>query len=139
MGEETLGERRRAMVSRGFEALNERDHGAFRELIPADMEFRSVAGAMEGRGVMVGPEEFLDFYESMRSTWDDLRWEIEEIRDADERTAIAYRITGVARRSGIPLEQPLGQVWTWRRGEAVPARVQIYMDPREAFAAVARD
>ena len=126
-------------MSRGFKALNERDHGAFRELIPADMEFRSVAGAMEGREVMVGPEEFLDFYESMRSTWDDLRWEIEEIRDADERTAIAYRITGVARRSGIPLEQPLGQVWTWRRGEAVPARVQIYMDPREAFAAVERD
>lgn len=139
MANEGLWERRRAVIARGFEALNERDHDAFRELIPAGMEFHSVAGAMEGRAVMIGPEEFLGFYESMRSTWDELRWEITEVREAGERTAIAYRITGVARRSGIPLEQDLGQVWTWREGEAVPARVQVYMDPREAFAAVAGD
>lgn len=135
MTEETLAERRSATISRGFAALNERDRDTIRRLMSADMEFRSAAGAIEGSGVFTGPEEFLKFYESMLSVWDRLRWEIEEIRHAGERTAIAYSVTGVARQSGVPLEEALGQVWTWREGEALPSRVEIYLDSRDAFAA----
>jgi hypothetical protein len=64
-----------------------------------------------------------------------MTWHLDRVHDAGEKTAILYRTTGVAKGNGVPLEQPLGQVWTWLQGEAAPSLVEIFTDPREALEA----
>jgi ketosteroid isomerase-like protein len=126
-------EERDDLINRAFRDLNERDWDDLRTIMRPDFEFHSTFAALEGRGVYRGIDEFLELISSFLATWDELAWHPEEVKHGGKASAIFYRVTGVAKGSGVPLVQNLVMVWTWDNGS--PTRGEVFTDPKEALAA----
>jgi ketosteroid isomerase-like protein len=92
-----------------------------------------VIGAVEQR-VYAGTEGLQAFVADMDTIWDGYRVELRDVRIAGERAVAVMHITGAARASGIPLNQEVAQVVTWRDGRVW--RIVAYTAPAEALKAV---
>lgn len=78
-----------------------------------------------------GIRPYLDsFYEAM----DDIRFQLEILRDAGPSVVASLRLTAKGRTTGIAVEQRVVQVWTVRAGKAL--RVENYPSLPEALQAV---
>jgi ketosteroid isomerase-like protein len=69
----------------------------------------------------------------MRESWEDLWWEPERMVDAGDHVVAFVTAHVRGRGSGIELEVPLGNLWTFRDGRAV--RFEMFMNPDEALEA----
>ena len=70
------------------------------------------------------------------STWDDFRISVCAVHDVDdERAVVELRLQGRAKASGVPLDDTLAQLWTWRDDKVW--RIVTYADAEEALAAAA--
>jgi ketosteroid isomerase-like protein len=115
-------------------AANRRDPEAVAELVDPEVELRSVLGGVEG-GVYTGAEGLSYWVEDLHATWDDYRAEVVDFREvADGRTVVVWHVRGRAKGSGVPLDDRIAHVWTWRNEK--PWRAEAYTDPREAFEAI---
>jgi ketosteroid isomerase-like protein len=67
--------------------------------------------------------------------FDDFRWNVHDIRDAQDRVVVLTHMTGRIKDSGLPLSQPLGLVASDFRGETF-GDVQVFATWDEALEAV---
>jgi ketosteroid isomerase-like protein len=126
---------RRALAEALFAAINARDFEALGEMpFHPDMELHSALAVVEG-GIYHGIQGLREWAQAVDSTFDSFNSELIEYREIDdERALLIVRITGQAKASGVPLDERLAQVWTWRGGKMW--RNEVFTDPREAFNAV---
>jgi ketosteroid isomerase-like protein len=92
----------------------------------------SLAAQLEGKSYRGhdGLERFLD---EMTEQWDEVRFEIEESRDAGEQVVSIGRFRARGRASGVDLNVPLG-VLTKVRQEKI-FYMRFFSEPADAFEA----
>jgi ketosteroid isomerase-like protein len=122
------------LIHQVMRAVNERDFDALDELpFHPEFEFHSLLSVSEGT-TLAGVDGLRQWAADVDAIWDDFHVVIEEVRMADEDTAVlCLHLTGRARASGVPLDQRTGQVWTRRDG--LLHRNVGYPTPREALEA----
>jgi ketosteroid isomerase-like protein len=128
MSEENVDAMRTAM-----EAFNRRDGENFNALLTEDAEIVPVRAALEGttyRGAGAGTE----YCAAVERSWDDLGWEIEELRDGGDWVLAVGRIRGQGRDSGAAIDSRAGWVAHFRDGLIV--KFQTYADRDDALEAV---
>jgi ketosteroid isomerase-like protein len=111
------------LVRRAFEALARRDVDAVMALAeehpPApSFEFESVLTGQSYQGV----HGMLDLATDMWQTVDYFPT-VEEIIDAGDDVIVVLRISGRGARSGVPVTQQVGVVWTFDRDTLVGGRL----------------
>ena len=127
-----MSERRIGDVTALIQAVQEQDRDGLSQLLHPQFEFHALIGAVEQR-VYAGTDGMLTFLGDMNSTWDGYRIELFDFRDAGDCAVAVMRISGTAKASGLPLDQYLAQIVTWRDGKV--SRVVAYADPADAFRA----
>lgn len=87
---------------------------------------------MEGT-VYRGPDAAAQYCAAVDETWDDLRWEVEEIRDNDDCVLALGRIRGRGRGSGADIDARAG--WVARFREGLITNFHTYADRAAAIEA----
>jgi ketosteroid isomerase-like protein len=113
------------------DAINRRDLKVVEELFHPDFEFHSAIARSEG-GFYRGIDGMRDYFRDVDEAWDAFRIDLEDVREAGEQVVILWHVRATS-RSGVPLDQIVGQVWTWRDG--MPWRNESFTDVRDAFEA----
>lgn len=130
------------IVRQGCEAANRRDFELLLISYHPEFEMRfdkSVGGFLppDLAGVHHGHEAFLRVWEAAIEVFD-LRIEHEVVIDFGDRLLAAGRMTGRGASSGVPVDQPLFQVFTLRGGLVI--RQEDFVDRKRALeAAGSRD
>ena len=65
---------------------------------------------------------------------DQIRFDPADFREAGASVVVAVRLSAKGRSTGIPVEQNLGQVWTFRDGKAI--QIESYVSYPEALKSV---
>jgi ketosteroid isomerase-like protein len=81
-----------------------------------------------------GVEGLWAMWAAARATWEDYRFELEEILDLDDDALVMCRILDRGAASGVPISQPLGMLFTFRDDKAV--RAKSFPSKQEALEAV---
>jgi ketosteroid isomerase-like protein len=99
-------------------------------------DFELIQGAIiDSAGYFRGREAVQEALEEVRSSFDELRFTPEEIIDAgDGRLLVLVRSTGRGKGSGMPVDDHIAHLWTFRDGLAI--RLEIYEEQDEALKAV---
>lgn len=127
-----MTEARIDVLQRAYEHFN-RTREIDLELIHEDVEWGLFAGSPEG-DALHGHEGVRSWAEQMRSAFDRLAIEPDEFIDAGGgRVVVVSRMVARGRGSGLDLEGPLVNVWTFRGGRV--ARCQSFTSRAEALAA----
>lgn len=122
------------VVRRSVDAFRRRDASAAGELFDPEAVFRSaIVGGIEG-GTYRGRADIERYFADMDEAFEDWHTEDERYFEADDgRVVLAYRIRGRGKGSGVPIDQPIGIVFTLRDGKVLLG--DVYLDPREALTA----
>jgi ketosteroid isomerase-like protein len=115
-----------------LEAFNARDGAAFDALLDAEAEIVPVRAALEGI-TFRGPDAASRYCAAVDESWEELKWEVEEIRDLGGSVIALGHIRGRGRDSGIGIDARGAWVSHLRDGRI--ARFQTYSDRAEALAA----
>jgi ketosteroid isomerase-like protein len=134
---------RRAWLSRimrqGCEAANRRDFDLLFLALDPEIEYQANENAVGGfvppdlLGVHRGHEGYFQVWEAMIEAVDDFKLEHEEVIDFGDRLLAAGRSTGHGSSSGVPVGQPIFQLFTLRRGLVI--RQEDFDDRDRAFEA----
>jgi ketosteroid isomerase-like protein len=116
-----------------MDAFNRRDGERFGAFLAADAEIIPVRAALEGT-VYRGPEAAERYCAAVDETWDDLTWEIDDIRDGREWVLAVGRIRGRGRGTGAVIDASAGWVARFRGG--LVTSFHTYADRAEALEAV---
>jgi ketosteroid isomerase-like protein len=114
-------------------AFNRRDGPGFDALLTADAEIVPVRAAVEDV-VYTGPRAGSQYCVAVDERWDDLRWEVEDIRDGGEWVLALGNIQGRGRDSGAAIDAKGAWVANLRDGKI--ARFQTFSDRAAALKAV---
>ena len=98
-----------------MEAFNRRDGEEFGAFFAADAEIVPVRAALEGT-VYRGPDAGARYCAAVDESWENLRWEVEEIRDGGDWVLALGRIRGGGRGSGAVIDARAGWVAHFREG-----------------------
>jgi ketosteroid isomerase-like protein len=110
------------------------DPTVFFDLLDEDVVFDNTYYSIpDFTGVYHGRQASIDASLSYMGSWEDFRSEAEEIVDAGDSVAIAFRETGRGKQSGAPMEHRYWHVWTFRDGRII--RWTCHKDKAEALAA----
>jgi ketosteroid isomerase-like protein len=110
-----VSQERLVLVTALAEAINQRNLDELSNLLHTDYEFHAAIGAVEQRRY-VGESGLRAFVADMDTIWEGYRIELNGFREAGEQSVVLMHVTGTARASGVPLDQDLAQVITWRDG-----------------------
>jgi ketosteroid isomerase-like protein len=121
------------IVSALVEAINRREWDGISPMLHPDFEFHAAISAVEQRPY-AGEQGIRAFVADMDTIWEGYRIELTEVREASDQAIARMHISGTARASGVPLNQDLAQVITWRDGRIW--RVVAYTVPADALKAV---
>ena len=116
-----------------MEAFNRRDGEGFGALLASDAEIVPVRAVLEGT-VYRGPDAAAQYCAAVDESWENLRWEIEEIRDGDGWILALGRIRGGGRGSGAAIDARAG--WVARFRDGLITSFHTYADRAEALEAV---
>jgi ketosteroid isomerase-like protein len=116
-----------------LEAFNERDGEAFGALLADDAEIVPVRAAVEGTTYR-GPDAAAQYCAAVDESWENLRWEVEEVRDGDGWVIALGRIRGHGRGSGAAFDAKGAWVAHFRGGLVM--RFHTYARRAEALEAV---
>ena len=72
--------------------------------------------------VYKGAEGMWAMWADARETWEDYRFDLEEIFDRDNHVLVIGRVLGRGTASGVPINQPLAMLFTFRDDKAVRGR-----------------
>ncbi len=122
------------VVRRGFEAMSNGDLSQMLAIIHPEFEVTIPPDLSAEPDTYRGHEGIRRYFESFEAEMEDIRFQPERFWDVDERVVVALLLTAKGKKTGIPVEQRTGQVWTVLDGKAVSAR--IYREPAEALEAV---
>jgi ketosteroid isomerase-like protein len=89
-----------------------------------DVVCDATGGRPEGR-VYRGREGLAEALRVWSGTWDDWRWEIEELIDAGDRVLMVVHESGRGKGSGVDVVQQTFWVYTLRSGQIVHAKVLV--------------
>jgi ketosteroid isomerase-like protein len=98
-----------------YAALNEGDLDGFLALIAEDVEFTSMVAEAEGT-TFRGHEGVREWWRTVRGAFEDVRWELLEVRDYGDRAVVKLCMAGTL--GGVRVEQTMWQVVTQRDGMA---------------------
>jgi ketosteroid isomerase-like protein len=88
-----------------------------------------------GPGLYVGREAIATFVREWTSTFNGLRWEVEQLTDLGDRVLVLARMIGESRTTGTAVDWPFGGVFgDFRDGMFAEAR--FFMDRAAALQAV---
>jgi ketosteroid isomerase-like protein len=121
------------IVRAAMEAFNRRDGEEFGALLARDAEIVPVRAALEGT-VYRGPDAAAQYCAAVDESWENLRWEVEEIRDAVGWVLVLGHIRGRGRGSGAALDTKAAWVAHFRGG--LITNFHAYTDRAEALKAV---
>lgn len=102
------------------------------EAFDESAEFYPLRAQLEGRAYH-GHEGVRRFIAELEEDWDEVRFEVEEIRDLGAQGVGSGRFKARGRASGVELDVPLGWVGEVRDGKVVYAR--FFSDPADALKA----
>ena len=103
----------------GIEALNRGDIDAVLELCHPDIELRpSLVGGLEGT-VFRGREGYRRWFEQQFEVYDEVSFEVEDIRSVGDRVVALFATHARGARSGVELKSPGATVLTIRDGLVV--------------------
>jgi ketosteroid isomerase-like protein len=128
MSEENVQVMREAM-----DAFNRRDGERFGALLASDAEIVPVRAALEGTTYR-GPDAAAQYCAAVEESWENLRWELEEVRDGDDWVLGLGRIRGGGRGSGAAIDARAG--WVARFRDGLVTSFHTYADREEALQAV---
>ena len=128
MSEENVEIMRTAM-----DAFSRPDREGFGALLASDAEIVPVRAALEGT-VFRGPDAAAQYCAAVDESWENLRWEVEEIRDGGAWVLALGHIRGRGRGSGAALD--VKAAWVARFREGLATSFHTYTDRAEAFKAV---
>ena len=114
------------------DAWNRGDREAWLALWDEEVEFYPLRAQLEGESYS-GHDGLMRFLAEMTQDFEEVRFEIEETRDAGEQVVGIGRFRARGRASGLDLNVPLGVVTRVRRGKMV--YVRFFSEPAEALEA----
>jgi ketosteroid isomerase-like protein len=114
------------------DAWNRGDREAWLALWDEDAEFYPLRAQLEGQSYR-GREGLDRFLSEMAEEWEDVRFEIDETRDAGEQVVGIGRFRARGRASGIDLNVPLGVLTRVRRKRIIYTR--FFSEPSHALEA----
>lgn len=127
MSEENLARLRAAT-----EAFNQRDGTKFDRLLAPDAEIIPVRAAIEGTTYR-GPDAASQYVAAVDESWESLRWEVDEVREAGDSVVALGHIRGRGRGTGATIDTRGGWVAQFR-GDLI-ARFRTCTSREEALEA----
>jgi len=122
------------IVRRGYEALNQRDVDQFLSYFAPEMEVDFSESVGPFSDVYRGHAELKTFWESFFEAWDEIHWEIDELRDlGGDRVLTATHVIARGHGSGIPTTHYHAVIWKIRGGRI--RRVKFFPDKQDALEA----
>ena len=97
-----------------------------------EAEFYPLRAQLEGESYS-GHDGLMRFVAELREDFEEVRFEIEETRDAGEQVVAVGRFRARGRASGVDLDVPLGVFTKMQRGKIVYTR--FFSEPAEALEA----
>jgi ketosteroid isomerase-like protein len=120
------------IVRTAMEAFNRRDGEAFGAFLARDAEIVPVRAALEGT-VYRGPDAAVQYCAAVDQSWENLRWEVADIRDGGEWVLALGHIRGQGRDTGAAIDAKGG--WLAHFHEGLITRFQTYANRAEALEA----
>jgi ketosteroid isomerase-like protein len=114
MSEWANAEQRGLGAEAGYGALNSGDLEAFLALTAEDVEFTSMVAEAEGT-TFRGHDGVRSWWETVRGAFEDVHWELLDVRGSRDRGVIHFRMTGTL--GSVPVEQTMWQATTLRDGQ----------------------
>ena len=114
------------------DAWNRGDREAFMALWDEEAEFYPLRAQLEGESYR-GHDGLERFLGELAEDFEDVRFEIDEARDAGEQVVGIGRFRAHGRASGVDLNVPLGVVQRVQRGKIV--YIRFFSEPAEALEA----
>jgi ketosteroid isomerase-like protein len=129
---------RRALLWRavrlGYAAQNATNQVNVANLTP-DAVLIQPGAEVGAEGEFHGPEGFVRGWQVMTDTWDDYHAVPEELIDPGGNQIVVFaRLRGRAHASGIPLDEPVAHVFTFRDGQI--AKLHVFENRDKALEAV---
>ena len=121
----------RALAEAAFGALNSGDLDAFLAVTAKDVEFTSMVAEAEGT-TFSGHDGVRAWWESVRGAFEDVRWELLDMRGSGDQAVLHFRMTGTL--GGVPVEQTMWQATLVRDEKAI--WWAFFRSEREALEAV---
>jgi ketosteroid isomerase-like protein len=121
------------VVRSALEAFNRRDGAAFDALLAIDAEIVPVRAAVE-RVTYEGTDAGSQYFAAVDERWENLNWEVEDIRGGGDWVLALGHIRGRGRGSGAVIDARGGWVAQLRGGAIT--RFQTFSDRDAAFKAV---
>jgi len=116
-----------------IEAFNRRDGPRFGAQLADDAEIVPVRAALEGT-VYRGPDAAEQYCAAVEESWENLEWEVEEVRDGGDWVVALGRIRGEGRGSGAAIDARAG--WVARFQDGLITTFRTYPDRADALEAV---
>jgi ketosteroid isomerase-like protein len=117
---------------RGIDAWNRGDLDEWLAGFAPEAEFHTT-GRFADQGVYRGRAGLERYWAEIREDIEELSLSVSDMRAIGDRVFFAATGRGRGKRSGVPMEQPIWFVTTFRDGLAV--RVESYVDSTEALEA----
>src|SRR5215216_2063999 len=114
------------------DAWNRGDREAWMALWDEEAEFYPLRAQLEGESYR-GHDGLARFLGEMAEDWEEVRFEIDEARDAGEQVVGIGRFRARGRASGVDLNVPLGVVPRVQRGKIV--YIRFFSEPADALEA----
>jgi ketosteroid isomerase-like protein len=121
-----------SLLERSVEAFNRRDGDAVETLWHPEGEFTSAVSEIEGTGGVYRASEIRMYMADLDALFEG--WRVEEancIEVGDNCVVQIHRVTGRAIGSGVPIDQRLGVVWTFKDG--LIFRGRVFLTPQDAL------
>jgi ketosteroid isomerase-like protein len=113
-------------------AFNQRDGGKFDQLLAPDAEIVPVRAAIEGTTYR-GRDAASQYVAAVDDSWESLRWELDEVREAGDFVLGLGHIRGRGRGTGATIDTSGGWVAQFRDG--LMTRFRTCTSREEAFQA----
>jgi ketosteroid isomerase-like protein len=118
------------ILRRGYECL--RNTGELRwEDIDPDVEVHDPPLGPDSH-VYHGHDGLRTAFRNVEESFDDVRFEVDEIHDAGDHVVVFVRMRGRGKGSEIEIEAPLAHLWTMRGGKGIRVRVLARQQALEA-------
>ena len=119
------------VMRQGYAALNRRDFGFVGTALDPDIELHRAQVFLDVSGTFYGHDGYLEVWRRAFESFEDLRFEPEELLDLGDRVLVTSHMSGHGTGSGVAISQRFFQLFTLRRGLVI--RQDDFQDRAEAL------
>jgi ketosteroid isomerase-like protein len=120
------------VIRKAYEGTNSRDFSFIERLFDKDVEMffpPEFPGTQEARG----PQGFMRALAELEEAAQEIRYELEELLDVEDRVLAKVRFVGRGRHTGISLDRRVYWLYTLRAGKIT--KMVVYLERAEALEA----